>query len=191
MLTPKSSILISLIITATLFGLANISLSKFTVSERPIASVETVSPSPVAVLGVATKTTDCVSEDGMPDRGCTPGAIDPHVTADNLSETICKKGYTATVRPPVSYTNKLKAAQIEAYGYTDKVLRAYEEDHLIPLELGGSPTDPANLWPEYGSIPNPKDKIENLCNRKVCEGAISLHDAQIQIATNWKTACAN
>ena len=26
----------------------------------------------------------------------------------------------------------------------------YEEDHLIPLELGGSPTSPLNLWPEPG-----------------------------------------
>jgi hypothetical protein len=125
----------------------------------------------------------------LPDSSCTPGAIDPKVTQDNLSRTICSKGYTKTVRPPVSYTNKLKAQQIADYGYGDINLRDYEEDHLISLELGGSPTDPKNLWPEPGNSPNPKDKIENLCNQKVCDQEITLIKAQQEIATNWTTAC--
>jgi hypothetical protein len=125
----------------------------------------------------------------LPDTDCTPGVVDPKVTQDNLFQTICKKGYTKTVRPPVSYTNKLKGQQIKDYGYADKNLKDYEEDHLISLELGGSPTDPKNLWPEPHASPNPKDKIENLCNQKVCDGQISLTKAQIEIATNWTIAC--
>lgn len=93
------------------------------------------------------------------------------------------------MRPPVSYTNKLKMQQITAYGYTDKNPRDYEEDHLISLELGGNPTDPKNLWPEPGASPNPKDKIENLCHEKVCSGQITLEQAQQEIATDWPTAC--
>jgi hypothetical protein len=27
-------------------------------------------------------------------------------------------------------------------------MACYEEDHLIPLEDGGDPTDSRNLWPE-------------------------------------------
>jgi hypothetical protein len=27
-------------------------------------------------------------------------------------------------------------------------MACYEEDHLSPLEDGGNPTDPRNLWPE-------------------------------------------
>jgi hypothetical protein len=43
------------------------------------------------------------------------------------------------VRPPTTYTNKLKAQQIAEYGYSDTSLSDYEEDHLIPLELGDAP----------------------------------------------------
>jgi len=71
----------------------------------------------------------------------------------------------------------------------DKNPRDYEEDHLISLELGGSPSDPKNLWPEPGRSPNPKDLIENLCHRKICNGEISLDKAQQEIAANWQIAC--
>ena len=125
----------------------------------------------------------------LPDHSCTPGAVDPKVTQDNINQTICVNGYTKTVRPPVSYTDKLKTQQITAYGYTDTNKGDYEEDHLISLEIGGSPTDPKNLWPEPGASPNPKDKIENLCHEKVCSGQISLSEAQHEISTDWQTAC--
>jgi hypothetical protein len=64
---------------------------------------------------------------------------------------------------------------------------AYEVDHLIPLELGGDNTI-ANLWPEAAE-PTPgfheKDKVENYLHHQVCSGAMSLADAQRQIATDW------
>ena len=125
----------------------------------------------------------------LPDSTCTPGAVDPNVAQANIYQTICVKGYTKTVRPPVSYTNSLKLQQIVAYGYTDTNPRDYEEDHLIPLEIEGNPTDSKNLWPEPGNSPNPKDAIENLCHEKVCNGQLSLSEAQKEIATNWQTAC--
>jgi hypothetical protein len=103
--------------------------------------------------------------------------------------TICVSGYTTKVRPSSDYTNKLKIEQIIDYGYVDTNLKDYEEDHLISLELGGSPTDPTNLWPEPGASPNAKDKIENLCHKKVCSGELSLAEAQKQISINWPTAC--
>lgn len=61
----------------------------------------------------------------------------------------------------------------------------YEEDHLIPLELGGSPSDPKNLWPEPGGAPNAKDKVENAAKQAVCDGSIGLVAAQKAIASNW------
>ena len=125
----------------------------------------------------------------LPDPTCTPGSIDTRVTQATISQTICMRGYTKTVRPPVAYTNSLKVQQISAYGYTDTNPHDYEEDHLISLELGGDPTNPANLWPQPGNSPNPKDKIENLCHEKVCSGEITLADAQREIASNWQNAC--
>jgi hypothetical protein len=41
----------------------------------------------------------CTSADGLPDPWCTPGAIDPAVTQENLQETICVPDYSKSVRP--------------------------------------------------------------------------------------------
>lgn len=153
-------------------------------NEKLTPSVSIIPSPTLALLG-----SKCQINGVLPDAKCTPGAIDPNVTQDNIFDTICKRGYTATIRPPVEYTNKLKREQIREYGYQDTNLKDYEEDHLISLELGGSPSDPKNLWPEPGASPNDKDKVENLCHEKVCSGQISLSEAQRQIATNWTTAC--
>jgi hypothetical protein len=131
----------------------------------------------------------CTSINGLPDLNCTPGVTNPNVTQANIQQTICQSGYTATIRPPASYTNKLKAQGMIDYGYADTNISHYEEDHLISLELGGSPADPGNLWPEFPASPNPKDSIENLCHRMICNGSITLKDAQEQIAKDWHTAC--
>ena len=152
-----------------------------------------VIPSVITPTSISTQTSNptgkCHIQGVLPDPNCTPGEIDPGVTQDNIQQTICVKGYTKTVRPPATYTNKLKVQQIIDYGYTDTNTKDYEEDHLISLELGGSPSDPKNLWPEPDASPNPKDKIENLCHEKICSGQISLSKAQKEIATNWQSAC--
>ena len=94
----------------------------------------------------------------LPDRSCTPGAIDPAVTQSNIGSTICRSGYTTSVRPPESQTEKFKWDVAEpAYGQHDV---PGELDHLVPLELGGA-NDARNLWVEAGSIPNPKDAVED------------------------------
>jgi hypothetical protein len=64
-----------------------------------------------------------------------------------------------------------------------------EEDHLVPLELGGS-NDITNLWPEAGKIPNPKDPVENELRRAVCDGTVSLAAAQAAVARDRMTAQA-
>jgi hypothetical protein len=58
---------------------------------------------------------------------------------------------------------------------------------LVSLELGGA-NDVKNLWPEVGSLPNPKDKVENALHRAVCSGKVTLAAAQHAIATDWMTA---
>ena len=120
-----------------------------------------------------------------PDPLCTPGAIDPAVTQANIGSTICKSGYTATVRPPTSQTNKLKAQMYTAYGI--KTGTPSELDHLVSLELGGA-NDALNLWPEVGKVPNPKDKVENDLHTAVCAHKVTLAAAQQAIASNWLTA---
>ncbi|HYY03722.1 MAG TPA: hypothetical protein VE736_07540 [Gaiellaceae bacterium] len=107
----------------------------------------------------------------------TPGALNPDVTQATIQNTICVRGWTKTVRPPVDYTNALKVKQMRDYGETGD-LSDYQEDHLISLELGGAPTDPRNLWPEPYPRASTVDGIENELNAKVCSGAMSLADAQ-------------
>lgn len=127
----------------------------------------------------------------LPDPSCTPGSYNPDVTQSTIKSTICVPGWTSTVRPPVSYTSPLKVQGIADYGYSDTSLSDYEEDHLVPLELGGSPRDPKNLWPEprYGSeTASTKDDVENRLKEAVCAGTITLSAARSAIKTNWTTA---
>lgn len=130
----------------------------------------------------------------LPDSACTPGALNPDVTQDTIDSTICVSGWTATVRPPSSYTTALKKQQIVQYGYSDTNLSDYEEDHFVPLELGGAPKDPENLWPEphYGDeTSSNKDTVENKLKKAVCAGDVSLTDAQNAIMTDWTTALSS
>ncbi|MEV7217975.1 hypothetical protein AB0O31_33380 [Kitasatospora cineracea] len=127
----------------------------------------------------------------LPDPACTPGAYNPDVTQSTIQSTICVSGWTATVRPPTSYTNALKIQGIAAYGYADTSLSSYEEDHLVPLELGGAPRDPGNLWPEPYSgtkTATTKDGVETKLKNAVCSGKITLSAARTAIRTNWTTA---
>ena len=133
-----------------------------------------------AQLGKRTKTSGCEAHGGLPDSACSPGAIFPNATP----QVICVYGYTRTVRNvPFSEKDQVYAE----YGISHHYPGQYEVDHLVPLELGGS-NDIANLWPEAAS-PTPgfheKDQVENYLHDQVCSGAISLKDAQKEIATNW------
>jgi hypothetical protein len=107
----------------------------------------------------------------------TPGVVNPDVTQANIADTICKRGWTRTIRPPTDYTNALKQKQMREYGVTGSQAQ-YQEDHLISLELGGHPTDARNLWPEPYPRAAEMDSIENDLNARVCARDMSLDEAQ-------------
>lgn len=137
--------------------------------------------------------------DYLPDPHCTPGATNPKVTQADLASTICKSGYTATIRPPASITGREKTASEAAYGFHGKASTT-EYDHLISLEIGGDPNSPLNLWPEPNKssatgTTNPKDHVENTFKTLICNALhgkpyLPLAKAQYLIATNWTTAIA-
>ena len=129
----------------------------------------------------------------LPDSSRTPGAINPALTQADIGQTICVSGWTTTVRPSSSITDALKVEQLQSgYSYNGDMSTAdYEEDHLISLELGGSPTSPLNLWPEpYGGAGGArvKDQVENKLHSLVCSNALTLASAQSAISTNWWAA---
>jgi len=128
------------------------------------------------------------------DKKVTPGVLNPSVTQANIKDNVCKANWTSTIRPTVAYTNKLKTTQMAGdYKYLQAQFgtasSAYEEDHLISLQLGGNPTDPKNLWPEpyAGNNARKKDVVESALKRLVCAGTLKLADAQKAIL-DWPTA---
>ena len=129
----------------------------------------------------------------LPDPKCSPGATNPDVNQGNINSTICKSGWTGTIRPPVSVTEPEKRIEFKAYGI-HAPLHEYELDHIISLELGGAPNSYANYYPElnypdaHGYYHNPKDHLENALRKRVCDGKMSLQEAQQAISTNWVAA---
>lgn len=163
-------------------------------SATPSASdaAAAASPSDAATASTSAVTGAAVTEADalLPDSVKTPGAVNPNVTQADIGQTICVAGWTATVRPDSSVTDALKVQQLASgYAYNGDMSTAdYEEDHLISLELGGSPASPLNLWPEpYAGVGGArvKDKIENELHTLVCSGALPLATAQTEIASNW------
>jgi hypothetical protein len=107
----------------------------------------------------------------------TPGVLNPAVTQATIGSTICVHGWTRTVRPPSDYTGALKLRQMREYGAPGGP-GDYQEDHLISLELGGSPDDPRNLWPQPRPWADRVDRTENELNDAVCSGRLTLAEAQ-------------
>jgi hypothetical protein len=112
----------------------------------------------------------------------TPGVTNPSVTQATIATTTCATGWTDTVRPPVSYTNKLKLNRCPLY-HENGSPSDYEEDHLVPLELGGAPRDEHNLWPEPHSQSSKSDPLETALKHKVCghPPTLTLRAARQQI----------
>jgi hypothetical protein len=118
----------------------------------------------------------------LPDPKLTPGDVLAVTKAD-----ICVAGYARKVR---NVPAAVKTKAYTEYGITTHQPGAYEVDHLISLELGGS-NSLKNLWPEsYQGDWNAhvKDKLENKLHALVCAGQIDLKTAQHEIATNWIAA---
>jgi hypothetical protein len=90
---------------------------------------------------------------------------------------------------PVS--EPIERSVFKAYGIERPPPGAYEIDHLISLDLGGS-NDPRNLWPEpvTGLKWNArvKDSLEKKHHDEVCRGSINLTVAQQAIAGDWIAA---
>ena len=163
--------MIRAIVLAVLFG---------TTACTPALQGNTTTLSPASAV-------QCHVMEGKADRRCTPGALNPDVTQDTIHQTICIKGWTATVRPPVSYTDALKRKQMVQYGETGS-LSGYEEDHEINLGIGGAPYNPANIWPEPRTDSHPaaeKDKEEVYLQRRVCTGTVTLAAAQAKMFADW------
>jgi len=68
----------------------------------------------------------------------------------------------------------------------------YHEDHLVPLCVGGHPSDSRNLWPEPVAgqwSASVKDQLEGSVCRAVCNGAMALREGQESFSSpDWTKA---
>jgi len=107
---------------------------------------------------------------------------------------------SASRRPESS--NALKVQQLAALKFKDKAPAHYEERHFISLELGGHPRDSKNLWLEMWGTPGTpltsrgpfpshlvgaktKDRVKDALHKAVCDGTLTLQEAQQIIVTDW------
>jgi hypothetical protein len=129
----------------------------------------------------------------LPDPNLTPGVV--------RELTLAQVCTTKWGRDHRFVTSAMKAAVFRRYGYSgnedprcapDKHGRRCEIDHLVSRELGGA-DDVRNLWPEPYLGPlgaSAKDRTENRLHVLVCQGSISLQEAQDAIRTDWVAAYA-
>jgi hypothetical protein len=123
----------------------------------------------------------------LPDPKLTPG-----VTVEIDLEELCAKKWGKDHR---FVTQAMKREVFARYGLSGnndrscKSPRHFEIDHLISRELGGADAI-ENLWPQcYGGEPwnaVKKDRLENRLHREVCNGSLSLEQAQADIAADWR-----
>ncbi len=121
-----------------------------------------------------------------------PPAIDlplnPAVTQATIGDTICKEGWTKSVRPPYSLSHGIKLEKLRAAGLTEADKTRFELDHLIPIDLGGAVYNPNNLALEPWDEAKQKDAIEACLAAAVCSGMITLEAARQAIWDDWRGA---
>ena len=109
-------------------------------ADEAIAQAALAKTPRIQTVSLAASSTKAGPGSLYPNPALTPGAV---LTTD--ASTICTPGYASSVRDVSTATKKQVYAE---YGVTyPQPLGAYEVDHFIPLEIGGS-NDIKNLWLE-------------------------------------------
>lgn len=109
------------------------------------------------------------------------GVANPAVTDATARSTVCVDGWTKTVRPPASWTDKLKRAELPA----GAAMADFELDHVLPIEDGGAPRDAANLRLQRWTGPDgarAKDVLETSVHRRLCAGTLTLAQGRAELA---------
>jgi hypothetical protein len=110
----------------------------------------------------------------------TAGVLNPAVTQQTIATTVCVPGWSDSIRPPSAYTSALKRRQMAELHLTGRPAD-YEEDHVIPLALGGAARDERNLRPVLWPQARKDDRLETLLHRLVCARQMTLADGQYLI----------
>ena len=121
-------------------------------------------------------------------RAQDAGMLDERVTQQSVGDTICRPGYADTVAPPFDELMAHKDRMLAARGIDADNGAAFALDRRVPIVLGGSPDAPANLdllpWAGHQGERR-KARAAVMLKRCVCEGKLSLAEAQAAIVGNW------
>jgi len=116
--------------------------------------------------------------------------LDERVTQQSIGDTICRPGYADTVAPPFDEQMEHKDRLLAARGIAADDGVTFALDRHVPIVLGGSPDAHTNL----GLLPwagprgeRRKARAAVMLKRCVCEGKLSLAQAQATILGDWST----
>ena len=168
---------------------------------RAAAKATTAPRQPVGVssaISTATQTTTAITAPGPEcrwrrfrdgaigaDPSCAPGQLDAAVVA-HIGQTICDESWVAAAtrldRPPAIKDKLLIEYRLPGNPATYTVAR------VIPVEDGGSPTSPRNLYPlaltGYGGQETHTAVAEKL-NDEICDTKITMAQAEKTLRRDW------
>lgn len=152
--------------------------------------MRTLSISIAAVLFATTAQAQQCKLGPIPDQsaGRTPGMV---ATTD-VADVCSRDGGSYSVRHRLSQNPETKREVLAKYGLSMSDARQVEDDHNIPLCLGGS-DDVANRWPQPRDgewTSDQKDELEAFACREVCHGRTTLAAAQgwFLAPADWRVA---
>ena len=112
-------------------------------------------------------------------------AVDERVTQGTLRSTICKRGWSESVRPPYEWSHAHKQRLMRERGIPASEFGAWTLDHIQPIEDGGSPADPRNLQLQTKAAALAKDLDENRIHWNICNGRSTLAEGQAEMLRLW------
>ena len=127
-----------------------------------------------------------------PDPRCTPGALNPAVDPGQRSaRPSAEAEWTATVRPPESDHLPGEAGK---HGRVRPLRGAtspsYEYDHFVTWSSAARSTMRATSGPSRAHRRTPRTRSRTSSTREVCDGQMTLAQAQRAITTNWVALAA-
>ena len=114
-----------------------------------------------------------------PNAQLTPGSLNPRVRQTTVRQTICSPAWLEAQRPAASFDRSITRRITASYGLGSA--SGYVLDRLVPIELGGSPHDARNIWPQLPQPAKARDRLEHTLHTRICNNTITLAHARALI----------